>query len=211
MNLGERIRSSRVEHGLTQKQLGERCGMADSAIRRYESGRGNPTYKTVVRIANALGISWLDLVGEEKALELTAGENAAKKILDGSRQIDAILNFLNDLYGSIEEKSALGLYGECIYYLVGTGENKFILHERDIQTLKDIVCNVIQLMIDRLKDTRPECEIIEEYIKQLNSNDTRKAMNEALDRHLKRFSFISASDFNLSPPTDAPEEPPEGE
>lgn len=62
MTIGERIRALRKEKGLTQKALGDKCGMADSAIRRYESGRGNPTEKTLQRIADALGISFAELI-----------------------------------------------------------------------------------------------------------------------------------------------------
>ena len=54
MTTGEKIHALRINKGLTQKQLGDRCGMADSAIRRYESGRGNPTMDTLERIAGAL-------------------------------------------------------------------------------------------------------------------------------------------------------------
>ena len=54
MSIGSNIKRIRLARGLTQKQLGELCGMADSAIRRYESDRGNPTEKTLNRIANAL-------------------------------------------------------------------------------------------------------------------------------------------------------------
>ena len=46
------IKDLREKAGLTQAELAERCGMQDSAIRRYESGRGNPTEKTLQRIAN---------------------------------------------------------------------------------------------------------------------------------------------------------------
>ena len=35
MSVGENIKRIRKEKGLTQKQLGELCGLADSAIRRY--------------------------------------------------------------------------------------------------------------------------------------------------------------------------------
>lgn len=63
MGIGDNIRALRKEQGLTQKELGERCGMADSAIRYYESNRGNPTQKTIERIAAALGVHILDLVG----------------------------------------------------------------------------------------------------------------------------------------------------
>lgn len=62
MGIGDRIKAVRLKRGLTQKQLGELCGMADSAIRRYESGRGNPTEKTIQRIADALLIRVSDLV-----------------------------------------------------------------------------------------------------------------------------------------------------
>ncbi len=63
MGIGERIKAARIERGLTQKQLGELCGMADSAIRRYESDRGNPTEKTIWRIASALDMEPWELRG----------------------------------------------------------------------------------------------------------------------------------------------------
>lgn len=63
VGVGAHIRTLRKEKGLTQKQLGERCGMADSAIRFYESDRGNPTHKTLERIASALGVHVFDLIG----------------------------------------------------------------------------------------------------------------------------------------------------
>lgn len=61
MNLGDKIKQVRKKRGLTQKQLGDLCGMADSAIRRYESGRGNPTQKTLERIGMALDYDFLAL------------------------------------------------------------------------------------------------------------------------------------------------------
>lgn len=58
-HIGSLIREMRIQKGLTQAQLGEKCGMADSAIRRYESNRGNPKYETLKRIADALGVNVL--------------------------------------------------------------------------------------------------------------------------------------------------------
>lgn len=61
MTIGERIRATRKEKLMTQKQLGEKCQMADSAIRKYESGAQTPKIETLRRIAAALGvdINWL--------------------------------------------------------------------------------------------------------------------------------------------------------
>ena len=51
---GDMIRKYRTEKGLTQKKLGELCGIADSNIRKYESGNQNPKIETLQKIADAL-------------------------------------------------------------------------------------------------------------------------------------------------------------
>ena len=57
MTIGERIRERRKALGYTQKQLGKLCGgMADSAIRKYESGKITPKRSTLVKIAHALQV-----------------------------------------------------------------------------------------------------------------------------------------------------------
>lgn len=53
---GDMIRKYRTEKGLTQKKLGELCGIADSNIRKYESGNQNPKIETLQKIADALDI-----------------------------------------------------------------------------------------------------------------------------------------------------------
>ena len=53
---GDMIRKYRTEKGLTQKKLGELCGIADSNIRKYESGNQNPKIETLQIIADALDI-----------------------------------------------------------------------------------------------------------------------------------------------------------
>lgn len=57
MDTGSKIKELRLKKGLTQKQLGELCGMADSAIRRYENGRAKPKLETLHRIIHALNLS----------------------------------------------------------------------------------------------------------------------------------------------------------
>lgn len=55
MTVGEKIRRIRKEKGLTQKQLGELCGMNEANVRKYELGKANPKIETVDKIASALG------------------------------------------------------------------------------------------------------------------------------------------------------------
>ena len=68
MTVGERIKKIRLEKGLTQKQLAEKCGLFDSTIRKYESGRQNPKIETVEKIANALGVETSELLYEQSEL-----------------------------------------------------------------------------------------------------------------------------------------------
>lgn len=66
MTVGERIRAARKKAGLTQKELGERCGIAEPTIRRYELGKLNPKIETLKKIAKPLCISWFELYGDSK-------------------------------------------------------------------------------------------------------------------------------------------------
>lgn len=81
MSIGSKIKEIRLSKGLTQKQLGERCGMADSAIRRYESDRGNPTEKTLSRIADALGVFVIDLLPENEIDKVSPDRMLAELIM----------------------------------------------------------------------------------------------------------------------------------
>lgn len=66
MAVGEMIRELRMAKGWTQRQLAEKCGMADSAIRKYESGTINPKVKNLQRIATALEFPIEALVSPER-------------------------------------------------------------------------------------------------------------------------------------------------
>lgn len=64
MFIADKIRAVRLEKGLTQKQLGEKCGMSESTLRQYEIGYRNPKIETIKKIANALAVPYtLLLVG----------------------------------------------------------------------------------------------------------------------------------------------------
>lgn len=52
--IGERIREARKARGMTQRELGERSGIAEPTIRKYESGRLNPKIETLQKLAEAL-------------------------------------------------------------------------------------------------------------------------------------------------------------
>jgi len=60
--LGKRIAELRTEKGLTQNNIADLCDIERSNIARIEAGNTNPTYLTLLKIANALNISISELL-----------------------------------------------------------------------------------------------------------------------------------------------------
>ena len=60
--VGNQIRNARKAKGLTQKELGEKLGVADSVVTNYESGKQNLTIETLEKIADAIGIEVSKLI-----------------------------------------------------------------------------------------------------------------------------------------------------
>ena len=47
---------ARIEKKFTQKALAEKIGVAQSALARFESGRGNPTLSFIQKVTAGLGL-----------------------------------------------------------------------------------------------------------------------------------------------------------
>lgn len=60
--VGDNCARIRKERGLTQEQLAERCGLSQQYLSDLERGKRNPTIVTIYEIAQALGVSHLELV-----------------------------------------------------------------------------------------------------------------------------------------------------
>lgn len=65
--LGLRIVARRRELNLTQHDLAERCGMAQSNVARIERGEQNLTVRSICRLAAELGVRPEELFGGTEA------------------------------------------------------------------------------------------------------------------------------------------------
>lgn len=63
--VGDRIVQLREERGLKQIDLAVQLDMEDSALRRIEKGRTNPTIKTLYLISKELGLTVSELLNFE--------------------------------------------------------------------------------------------------------------------------------------------------
>lgn len=93
-NIGKKIRDIRTAKGMTQKEVADKCGMADSAIRKYESGRQEPKLSTLEKIASALNIGVSDLLGKSEIIHESAKTvNEAFSVYDKYRGLlDEVLS-----------------------------------------------------------------------------------------------------------------------
>ena len=89
MTVAENIKRIRKEKNITQKQLGLKCGIAESTIRRYELGLLNPKLETINKIADALEVDVYEL--DERIQRIQAGIN----VIDLLEQEKQSLRFLN--------------------------------------------------------------------------------------------------------------------
>ena len=113
MLIGDNIRRFRKERGITQKKLGELCGIAEPNIRKYENGKQNPKLETIEKIASALGVTAFDLMGIEY-FDL--------KNPDAGRQYaeyDGFQKYLQSMGFSIKEKQENE--DSCSYAISGNG------------------------------------------------------------------------------------------
>ena len=55
VELMKELTAARKEKGLTQKQLGEMCGLPQSAIANMENGKHSPSIATVSKVLSVLG------------------------------------------------------------------------------------------------------------------------------------------------------------
>lgn len=97
MTVGERIRNARKNAGLTQKQLGEKCGIAEPTIRRYELGKLNPKYETLQKIASALEIPLSQILPINEQIGLAALDYLSPETNEGrSRQLHLSFDLLSE-------------------------------------------------------------------------------------------------------------------
>lgn len=60
--VGRNVRRVRLEKGLTQEQFADVSGFSQQYLSSLERGRRNPTVVTLYELAQALGVSHIDLV-----------------------------------------------------------------------------------------------------------------------------------------------------
>lgn len=105
MIIGSKIREARKAanngKGMTQKKLGELCGIDEANIRKYESGRQNPKLETLQKIGDVLGVSWL---------YFTDVENNVQSVVEAQKEYSRYID--ESHWRKIAEDIFLSVYGK---------------------------------------------------------------------------------------------------
>lgn len=69
MKTAEKIRILRTQKGMTQEELGKKCGLQRAAINKYEKGTVVNIKRSVLQsLADALGVAPVDLLDDEETV-----------------------------------------------------------------------------------------------------------------------------------------------
>jgi transcriptional regulator with XRE-family HTH domain len=69
-----RLKEIRTEKNLSQGQLARMGGVSQAYISDLEANRANPTITVAIKLANALGVSLMELIGDPNEYVRKAGE-----------------------------------------------------------------------------------------------------------------------------------------
>ena len=116
MSIGENIKKIRVDAGLTQKELGERLGITSQSIAQWETGRREPKYQSMVKIADALNVPVSSLYGisEDNQYKQDAIKQALDLYVQDDGRIDtkAFSENLDYEYGVMSDADIAYVNGE---------------------------------------------------------------------------------------------------
>lgn len=86
LKFGAFLASLRKEKGWTQRTLADKINVTDKAVSKWERGLGFPDIKTIEPLADALGISVLELIRaeriEENKVATSVADDALERVLD---------------------------------------------------------------------------------------------------------------------------------
>ena len=85
--MGEFIAQRRKECGMTQSDLADRLHVTDKAVSRWERGLGFPDINTIEPLANALGVTILELMKAERKEPAGYSEKDAAELMRSAAEL----------------------------------------------------------------------------------------------------------------------------
>lgn len=107
-DLGESLKALRVRHGISQRELARRSGLAHAAISQIENNRVSPSVASLRKLVGALGVSLASFFAPDTQTErpmffraselLEVGAGLLSLRLVGAQVADRALQVLHEVY-----------------------------------------------------------------------------------------------------------------
>lgn len=88
VNLGNRLKDLRLKGNLTQQQLANQIGLANSAISAYESGYRYPSYDVLIKYSHIFHVTTDFILGQDSRNMIDVSDLSKK-------EIDAVIEVIN--------------------------------------------------------------------------------------------------------------------
>ena len=157
IDIGHNIKSARNAAGLTQEELARKCGVATITIRQYESGKREPKYDTLERLADALDVPLEVLlgIGDSVKTELVPKEKQGQQEADHDKAVTVhkITRMPNGGYSvafslepdKISVATLKGIFETCRETGISTDDLKRTL---DGGTMADFISELSKIILD---------------------------------------------------------------
>lgn len=99
MTTGQRIRAARKNKGMTQAELAEKLNIPFQSVSQWERDIRKPKKETVQKIADALGVNYLDLYGDEDSREVAAHMKEGLKLGLSAKEGITRAQFMSEFQG----------------------------------------------------------------------------------------------------------------
>lgn len=103
--LPQRLKELRLQHGLTQAQLGEKVGVKQNTFTNWENGKRTPSLEDIVKLSNLLNVSIEYLVGYSDIRKPYIVTNVED---ENYRTVEALLEIADLLIGINKEATETG-------------------------------------------------------------------------------------------------------
>ena len=137
---GNQIRHLRKAKGLTQTQLAQRIGISLNSVQRYEKNERQPSIDLLFKIANALGVTFLDLVlGDEKE-QFLADMSPREREKDEERRRKLYWDRMETIYVNLSGLSGgtfAEVFRQCFPQLNEQGQERLMVYLQDLVKIED--------------------------------------------------------------------------
>ena len=157
MHLSDRIKLARIKKGATQKEIAQKCGMADSAIRKYESGKITPKLETLKKIAVALELPESFFM-EMQPFQDLAFLAAFKAVILCSLNKNGFFEYGKRTLNEVEDFEYWKCIGDHIVSIVQTSDNSLSIQYKNKNEPEDAKFSSKYLDLSKLGISRKELE-----------------------------------------------------